>query len=122
MRTLNSNSIRKMIIHHVYINVTSIKRHVNFESLRNQLDRNISNARHIERFNETMLNAYNLFALSICHVCGSYQCPYCPFFSNAATLIPDLQARWFLFSIIISANLIMIYLATPGSLGAKMRR
>lgn len=36
-----------------------------------------------ERFNETMLNAYNLYALSICHVCGSYQCPYCPIFSFA---------------------------------------
>lgn len=36
-----------------------------------------------ERFNETMFEVYNLYALSICHVCGSYQCPYCPVFSAA---------------------------------------
>ncbi|KFM63961.1 CD109 antigen, partial [Stegodyphus mimosarum] len=34
-----------------------------------------------ERFNETMFDVYNLFVLSICEVCGSYQCPYCPVFS-----------------------------------------
>ena len=37
----------------------------------------------IERFNETMVNAYSLYVLSICHVCGSYQCPYCPIFSSS---------------------------------------
>jgi hypothetical protein len=35
-----------------------------------------------ERFNETMVNAYSLYVLSVCHVCGSYQCPYCPIFSG----------------------------------------
>ncbi|KAH7984189.1 hypothetical protein HPB52_017848 [Rhipicephalus sanguineus] len=38
-----------------------------------------------ERFNETMFEVYNLYALSICHVCGSYQCPYCPVFNTAPT-------------------------------------
>lgn len=39
-----------------------------------------------------MLNAYNLYALSICHVCGSYQCPYCPNFSGALELRPHFFA------------------------------
>ena len=28
-------------------------------------------------------NATSLYILSICEVCGSYQCPYCPFYSSA---------------------------------------
>lgn len=38
-----------------------------------------------ERFNETMVNAFSLYVLSVCHVCGSYQCPYCPIFSAASS-------------------------------------
>uniref|UniRef100_T1IN02 CD109 antigen n=1 Tax=Strigamia maritima TaxID=126957 RepID=T1IN02_STRMM len=34
-----------------------------------------------ERFNETDFKHFNLYVLSICQVCGSYQCPYCPHFS-----------------------------------------
>ncbi|KAI1297211.1 Antigen -like protein [Halotydeus destructor] len=37
-----------------------------------------------ERYNETMVNAYSLYVLSICDVCGSYQCPYCPIFSGSS--------------------------------------
>lgn len=36
--------------------------------------------------NTTMYTTYNMFNLNICYVCGSYQCPYCPFF-NVATVI-----------------------------------
>ncbi|XP_064466508.1 CD109 antigen-like [Ornithodoros turicata] len=43
-----------------------------------------------ERFNETLFEVYNLFALSICHVCGSYQCPYCPVFSAGPTSAPHI--------------------------------
>ncbi|XP_013776899.1 CD109 antigen-like isoform X2 [Limulus polyphemus] len=42
-----------------------------------------------ERYNETMYDVYHLYALDICQVCGSYQCPYCPVFSWAPTLHPD---------------------------------
>lgn len=46
-----------------------------------------------ERFNETMFELYNLYALSICHVCGSYQCPYCPVFSGGLSCaVPRLPA------------------------------
>ncbi|RWS29912.1 CD109 antigen-like protein, partial [Leptotrombidium deliense] len=38
-----------------------------------------------ERYNETIIDSRNLYLLSICHVCGSYQCPYCPIFSSAVT-------------------------------------
>lgn len=36
-----------------------------------------------ERYEEIMVNAYSIYQLSICHVCGSYQCPYCPIYSKA---------------------------------------
>ncbi|CAG2123424.1 unnamed protein product, partial [Medioppia subpectinata] len=41
-----------------------------------------------ERFNETMFNTQNLYYLSVCHVCASYQCPYCPIFSGTLNLTP----------------------------------
>ncbi|XP_022256776.1 CD109 antigen-like [Limulus polyphemus] len=37
-----------------------------------------------ERFKEMIYEAYDLYVLNICEVCGSYQCPYCPFFSGVA--------------------------------------
>ncbi|KAL4235441.1 endopeptidase inhibitor [Mactra antiquata] len=36
--------------------------------------------------NTTFYSTYSLFNLNICYVCGSYQCPYCPFF-NVGTII-----------------------------------
>jgi len=30
-----------------------------------------------------MVNSTALYVLNICEVCGSYQCPYCPFYSAA---------------------------------------
>jgi len=36
--------------------------------------------------NTTLYNTYGLFSLNICYVCGSYQCPYCPFFNVAAVI------------------------------------
>lgn len=36
--------------------------------------------------NTTFYTTYDLFNLNICYVCGSYQCPYCPYF-NVATVI-----------------------------------
>ena len=30
-----------------------------------------------------MVNSTVLHVLNICEVCGSYQCPYCPFYSSA---------------------------------------
>lgn len=53
-----------------------------------------------ERFNETMFELYNLYALSICHVCGSYQCPYCPVFSAGHSLKQSDQ-RTLLFSVLL---------------------
>ncbi|PRD26756.1 UNVERIFIED_CONTAM: hypothetical protein NCL1_37255 [Trichonephila clavipes] len=40
-----------------------------------------------ERFNETIFEVYSLFVLSICQVCGSYQCPYCPIFSWSSSVV-----------------------------------
>ena len=40
-----------------------------------------------EKFHVTTFNATSLYILSICEVCGSYQCPYCPFYSSSNPLI-----------------------------------
>jgi CD109 antigen len=42
-----------------------------------------------EKFYVKTFNATSLYILSICEVCGSYQCPYCPFYSAAP---PGLEA------------------------------
>ncbi|XP_065221551.1 CD109 antigen-like [Planococcus citri] len=36
-----------------------------------------------ERFNETIFDATPTYLLSICEVCGSSQCPYCPIYNTA---------------------------------------
>ncbi|CAG5127243.1 unnamed protein product [Candidula unifasciata] len=36
--------------------------------------------------NTTLYTVENLFRMSVCFVCGSYQCPYCPNFNTAAIL------------------------------------
>ncbi|XP_045132663.1 CD109 antigen-like [Portunus trituberculatus] len=41
-----------------------------------------------ERFNMTLMEVYPLYDLDLCEVCGSYQCPYCPFYSNAPPQSP----------------------------------
>ncbi|CAF1689334.1 unnamed protein product, partial [Adineta ricciae] len=33
--------------------------------------------------NRSVYTLRNLFGLDICEVCGSYQCPYCPYYSHA---------------------------------------
>ncbi|CAL1294220.1 unnamed protein product [Larinioides sclopetarius] len=49
-----------------------------------------------ERYNETILDMYNLFAMNICQVCGSYQCPYCPVFNSSPTLHMSLPLMFLL--------------------------
>lgn len=56
-----------------------------------------------ERYNETMLNAYNLYALSICHVCGSYQCPYCPVYSHTTSYLNSVMIIYLLLPVLSSA-------------------
>uniref|UniRef100_A0A146M1Z5 CD109 antigen n=1 Tax=Lygus hesperus TaxID=30085 RepID=A0A146M1Z5_LYGHE len=40
-----------------------------------------ANAR--ENFVQVLFNSTPLYTLSICEVCGSYQCPYCPYYNSA---------------------------------------
>lgn len=37
-----------------------------------------------EYFFVRTFNATSLYILSICEVCGSYQCPYCPYYSSTS--------------------------------------
>ena len=45
-----------------------------------------------ERFFVRTFNATSLYILSICEVCGSYQCPYCPFYSSSGLPVPNILA------------------------------
>ncbi len=36
-----------------------------------------------ERFNETVVETFELYVLDICQVCGSYQCTYCPTYNHS---------------------------------------
>ncbi|XP_048773201.1 CD109 antigen-like [Ostrea edulis] len=47
--------------------------------------------------NTTLYSTYSLFNLNVCYVCGSYQCPYCPFFNVGAVI----KASFTLISLII---------------------
>ncbi|GIY90987.1 hypothetical protein CDAR_123091 [Caerostris darwini] len=43
-----------------------------------------------ERYKEIIYEDFDLYVLNICEVCGSYQCPYCPYFSFAHSI----SAQW----------------------------
>ncbi|OXA62186.1 Complement C3 [Folsomia candida] len=44
-----------------------------------------------ERFNETIFEAFDVFILDICQVCGSYMCPYCPIFASSCIFNPSIS-------------------------------
>lgn len=62
-----------------------------------------------ERFNESMFEVYQLYAMSICHVCGSYQCPYCPVFSHSG---PMLRATYFILGPVLAIFILLRAAAT----------
>ncbi|XP_063236923.1 thioester-containing protein 1 allele S1-like [Bacillus rossius redtenbacheri] len=41
-----------------------------------------------EHFEQVLVSSTPLYVLSICEVCGSYQCPYCPHYSTAVRPFP----------------------------------
>jgi len=43
-----------------------------------------------ERFQIRTFNSTPLYILSVCEVCGSYQCPYCPYYSSTSQPTPLL--------------------------------
>lgn len=57
-----------------------------------------------ERFKEIIFDAFDTWALDICQVCGSYQCPYCPIYNGS----PRRTAPDPLTTIISAASAILI--------------
>lgn len=49
----------------------------------------------------------NLFLMNICFVCGSYQCPYCPYFNAAAVLSLGARLSWILLLLFILQRFIL---------------
>lgn len=56
----------------------------------------------LEHFEMQVFNATPLYVLDICEVCGSYQCPYCPYFSGAPVAI-NINSIIVSYSLLISA-------------------
>lgn len=59
-----------------------------------------------ENFVQTLVNSTSLYVLNICEVCGSYQCPYCPYY-NASTKagLPSLIVKIILLVVYIYQNI-----------------
>lgn len=53
-----------------------------------------------ERYKEVIYENYDLFVLNICEVCGSYQCPYCPYFSFAYRT----EIQWYIILTILAGG------------------
>ena len=76
-----------------------------------------------ERFFVRTFNATSLYILSICEVCGSYQCPYCPFYSAAYYLDVNWTLLLGLVTVCIVTNFSWISSVTSFSTtAAKTRR
>lgn len=43
------------------------------------------------RFHQVVYTTFQLFYLSVCHVCGSFQCPYCPDCNGSGAYSPHLS-------------------------------
>ncbi|CAG5133426.1 unnamed protein product, partial [Candidula unifasciata] len=57
--------------------------------------------------NTSMYTTRNLFLLNICFVCGSYQCPYCPYFNAATIAQAGISICFFLVSVFIVQRLLL---------------
>ncbi|TRY74425.1 hypothetical protein TCAL_00656 [Tigriopus californicus] len=67
-----------------------------------------------ERFFVRTFNATSLYILSICEVCGSYQCPYCPFYSHGPSLV---AVNW---AILLSVS-VAVFLFNDLGLSSSLR-
>ncbi len=54
--------------------------------------------------NRSMYHLRDVFGLDICEVCGSYQCPYCPYYATATHLSKNYSIFYFYFIIFIILN------------------
>jgi len=59
-----------------------------------------------------VFNATPLYVLDICEVCGSYQCPYCPYFSSAPVVINVNHPIIVSCSLLISALIYYLHWST----------
>ena len=59
-----------------------------------------------ERFNESIVESYELYRLDICQVCGSYQCTYCPTYNHGYPLYHSSTA---LVSFISAISLMVLH-------------
>ncbi|XP_076035144.1 CD109 antigen-like [Oratosquilla oratoria] len=60
-----------------------------------------------ERFNNTIFEVTDLYDLDVCEVCGSYQCPYCPYYSTGPRMQASIAAITVMLIVVNSWNLIV---------------
>lgn len=58
----------------------------------------------LEHFTQVLIDSTALYTLSICEVCGSFQCPYCPYYNRSME-----SARFFKVLLLIPAIFIMMF-------------
>ncbi|KAI5704478.1 hypothetical protein M8J75_005777 [Diaphorina citri] len=54
-----------------------------------------------ENFVQVLVNSTSLYLLNICEVCGSYQCPYCPYYNTGHSLDASHMSTWALSGVIL---------------------
>lgn len=57
--------------------------------------------------NRSMYFLRDVFGLDICEVCGSYQCPYCPYYAAAPSLLPRFGFTVLIAGILLSKFIIV---------------
>ncbi len=65
--------------------------------------------------NITLYNAYQLFHQHICYVCGSFQCPYCPYYNSAPPLLAPLSLLVALASVLLGFYVKRCLIRTEGA-------
>ncbi len=74
-----------------------IKRYYPVSNISRTREAYIMELYHPDNFEVTLTNSTSLQYLSICEVCGSYQCPFCPFYNGST----NIQQFKFLYAIIL---------------------
>jgi len=64
----------------------TVKRYFPVANLTRTRQAVLAEALRPERFTVRTFNATSLYVLSVCEVCASFQCPYCPHYSGAPVL------------------------------------
>ncbi|XP_064641488.1 CD109 antigen-like isoform X2 [Lineus longissimus] len=67
------------------------------------------------RYNQSLYTVYNLFNLGVCHVCGSFQCPYCADYNAGTTIVASISVLVMSFMFALYKNLQFLHVGSFGT-------